>query len=161
MKKIIAIISVIVVVFGAIAFITNYQQKEQSKGNPYGKDVVHPETVKILGNPLYENVILPDDLEENLNNNVPTTVYFFAPDCQYCQLTTPILVPLAEEMDVNVQLYNLREFEEGWNDYAIRATPTLIHFVDGKEVNRVEGYQEEPVFEQWLEQIKEETASES
>ena len=51
---------------------------------------------------------------------------------------------------MNLVQFNLLEFEEGWNNYGIESTPTIVQYKDGKEVNRIVGYQDEPVFEQWF-----------
>ncbi|WP_096155422.1 MULTISPECIES: thioredoxin family protein [Bacillus] len=156
MKKLFVIVGVIVVIFIALAVITNIQQKKLSEGNPFGKSVIHAETQKQLNDPLYQNIILPDDLEESLETDVTTTIYFYSPTCDACKAASPIIVPAAEEMEVDLKLYNLLEFNQGWDDYNIRATPTVVHFVNGQEVNRVEGYQSREFFDDWFEHIVEE-----
>ena len=156
MKKLFVIVGVIVVIFVALAVVTNIQQKKASEGNPFGKAVIHSETQKQLNNPLYQNIILPDELEESLETDVTTTVYFYSPLCDACKAASPIIVPAADEMEVDLKLYNILEFEQGWDDYNIRATPTVIHFVNGQEVNRVEGYQSKEFFDDWFEHIVEE-----
>ncbi|WP_078381692.1 thioredoxin family protein [Sutcliffiella halmapala] len=156
MKKIIVIVSIIVAIFVALAVITNYQQKKSSEGNPYGKDKIKPSTQQQLNDPLYQNLILPDQLEEKLENGETTTVYFYSPECVYCQQTSPVIVPMAEEMDINLELYNILEFEQGWADYNIHSTPTIIHFENGKEIKRLEKYyQDHSVYSNWFEDIKE------
>lgn len=156
MKKIIVIVSVIVAIFIALAAVTNYQQKKSSEGNPYGKAKISPSTQKQLDNPLYQNIILPNELEEKLENGESATIYFYSPECGYCQQTSPVIVPMAEEMDIDLELYNILEFNQGWNDYNINATPTIIHFENGKEVKRLESYyQDHTVFSNWFEDIKE------
>ena len=78
------------------------------------------------------------------------TVYFFSPTCPHCVRTTPVVAPLAKDMDVDLVQYNLLEFEQGWNDYGIESTPTIVQYKDGKEVNRIVGYQEEATFKDWF-----------
>ena len=56
---------------------------------------------------------------------------------------TPILTPIAKDMDVAVYQYNLLEFESEAAPYGIESTPTLIHFKDGEEVARLVGAQPE------------------
>ena len=150
MKKVIIFLVIIVGLFAALFFVNKAQNEEKAEGNPFGKEALHPETVKQLEDPNYQNIITPDELEKVIKNGEDATVYFYSPTCPHCVRTTPIVSPLAKEMDVNLVQFNLLEFEEGWNNYGIESTPTVVQYKDGKEVNRIVGYQEEPVFEQWF-----------
>lgn len=150
MKKVIIFLVIIVGLFAALFFVNKAQNEEKAEGNPFGKESLHPETVKQLKDPNYQNIITPDELEKVIKNGEDATVYFYSPTCPHCVRTTPIVSPLAKEMDVNLVQFNLLEFEEGWNTYGIESTPTIIQYKDGKEVNRIVGYQEEPVFKQWF-----------
>lgn len=151
MKKVLIFIGIIVVLFGALAIVTKMQNKEKvSEDNIYNKDTLHPETVAQLEDPNYQNLILPEDLQTQIDNGDDMTVYFYSPTCPHCQRTTPIVAPLSEEMDINLVQYNLLEFEQGWDDYGIQETPTIVQYKDGKEVARIVGYHEEPDFENWF-----------
>ncbi|MCA0993544.1 thioredoxin family protein [Pseudalkalibacillus hwajinpoensis] len=154
MKKAIIFLGIIIVLFGALAFVTNYSNSEKAEGNPYGKDTLDPATIDQLDDPLYQNQILPDELDKKLSNEDDVFVYFYSPTCIHCKNTSPILVPLAEDMDIDLKKYNVLEFEQGWNDYQIESTPTLVRFKDGKEVDRIVGTQTEETFKQWIEQNK-------
>ncbi|MFC0272177.1 thioredoxin family protein [Metabacillus herbersteinensis] len=156
MKKLLIFGAIIVVLFGGLAFVTTYQQKEQAEGNPYGKDDLKPATIDQLDDPNYQNLILPEDLEKKGEDKEDFTVYFYSPTCEYCKQTTPVLMPVADEAGVDINQFNLLEFEDGWNTYRIQSTPTLIHFKDGQEVERVEGYQEEATFKNLLTEWKSE-----
>lgn len=150
MKKVAIFLLVIIALFAALFFVNKAQNQEKAEGNPFGKESLHPETVKQLDDPNYQNIIKPDELEKIVKDGGDATIYFYSPTCPHCVRTTPIVAPLAKEMDVNLQQFNLLEFEEGWNNYGIESTPTIVQYKDGKEVNRIVGYQEEPVFEQWF-----------
>jgi thiol-disulfide isomerase/thioredoxin len=150
LKKVIIFLVIIVGLFAALFFVTKAQNEEKAVGNPFGKEALHPETVKQLEDPNYQNIITPDELEKVIKNGEDATVYFYSPTCPHCVRTTPIVSPLAKELDVNLVQFNLLEFEEGWNNYGIESTPTIVQYKDGKEVNRIVGYQDEPVFEQWF-----------
>ncbi|QHA90197.1 thioredoxin family protein [Bacillus sp. N1-1] len=154
MKKAIIFLGIIIVLFGALAFVTNLSNSEKAEGNPYGKDSLDPATIDQLDDPLYQNQILPDELDKTLSKEEDAFVYFYSPTCIHCKNTSPILVPLAEDMDIDLKKYNVLEFEQGWNDYQIESTPTLIRFKDGKEVDRIVGTQTEETFKQWIEQNK-------
>ncbi|MRX71568.1 thioredoxin fold domain-containing protein [Bacillus lacus] len=155
MKKIMIFAGIVLLLFAGLAFVNNYQQAERSKDNPYEKDKLNPATVDQLNDPNYQNIVTPDQLNEQLQDGADTAVYFFSPLCEHCKKTTPVLMPAADEAGVEIQQYNVLEFEQGWEDYKITGTPTLIFFKDGEEVNRLEGYQEEAAFQQAFTAYKE------
>ncbi|MGI2329467.1 thioredoxin family protein [Planococcus sp. YIM B11945] len=153
MKKMIAIAAVVVVIFGLIIFLTNQANDKKLANNPYGSKDLRQSTIDQLDDENYQSIALPDEVNEKITSGEPTTVYFFSPECVHCQATTPVLMPVAEDMDVDVLQYNLLEFDQGWTDYAIEATPTLIHFEDGKEVARWVGAQPKENIEQFFNQV--------
>lgn len=155
MKKIIIIGSSIVVLFAALIFVTSYQDRQQAEGNPFGLESLHAETVDQLDDPNYQNIILPEELDERLENDGDATIYFYSGQCEICNRTSPVIVPMADDMDVELELYNVLEFDQGWEDYQIEGTPTVIHFEDGEEVGRLTGGQEVGTYEQFFEQISE------
>lgn len=150
-KKLTIIILVIVVLFGALYFALNYKNNKALEGdNPYGTTDLEQSTIDQLDDPLYGNQILPDDLMERVESGEPTTVYFYSPECVYCQNTTPYLVPLTEEMDVDMKKLNLLEFGNEAAPFGIRSTPTVVHYEDGKEVARLEGQKAEEDYEKFF-----------
>ncbi|MDQ0157334.1 thioredoxin family protein [Robertmurraya andreesenii] len=151
MKKVIIFLAVIIVLFAGVAIMTKMQNEEKvSEDNKYKKETLHPDTVAQLDDPNYQNLILPDELEKKLNNKEDVTVYFYSPTCPHCKRTTPIVAPLAEEMGVDLVQFNILEFENGWDQYGIEETPTIVQFKDGKETERIVGYKEKEVFEKWF-----------
>ncbi|MGM0878003.1 MAG: thioredoxin family protein [Bacillota bacterium] len=156
MKKIVIFGAIIIVLFGALAFVTTYQKSEKAEGNVYGKDDLHTATVDQLDDPNYQNIILPDELESKLENKEDTIVYFFSPLCEHCMVTTPVLMPVADDVGVEINQFNLLEYEDGWNQYGITATPTLVHYKDGKEFSRSEGSNTEEAFRSLLTKWKSE-----
>lgn len=134
---------VLVVLFAGLYFVVQYKNNQaiDESENPYGKTDLHPETIEQLDNPDYQNQILPNELSEKLNNGESLTVYFYDPTCPHCQRTTPILVPLADDLGIDVKKLNVLEFQDAWNNYGIEGTPTLISFKDGKESARISGGQ--------------------
>lgn len=141
MKKMLAIAAIVVVIFGLIIFLTNQANDKKLANNPYGTEDLQQPTIDQLDDENYQNIALPDEVNEKIASGEPTTVYFFSPTCPHCQATTPVLMPVAADMDVDVLQYNLLEYEQGWQDYFIEATPTLVHYEDGKEVARWVGSQ--------------------
>ncbi|ANB59337.1 thioredoxin family protein [Anoxybacteroides amylolyticum] len=154
MKKIFILGAIIAALFIAISWITSYQQKEKAQNNPYKKAELNPATVAQLDDPNYKNIILPDELAKKLKNHETVTVYFYSPTCPHCHKTTPIVIPMAKKMGIDLKLFNLLEFEEGWDTYHIDGTPTIVHFEKGKEVKRIDGYHEESVFRDWFASLK-------
>ncbi|RFU71435.1 thioredoxin [Peribacillus saganii] len=146
MKKIIIFLGIIIGLFAAIALINNNQQKESSEGNPYGKDTLQASTIDQLDDPNYQNLILPDELKKKLDKKEDVTVYFYSPECPHCKETTPVVNPVAKEMDIDLVQYNLLEFEEGWNEYRLESTPTIVHYEKGQEKARIVGSQEAEKF---------------
>ncbi|WP_026561147.1 thioredoxin domain-containing protein [Bacillus sp. J37] len=139
MKKLLIFGAIILILFGGLAFVTSYQNNQQAEGNVYGKSDLKPATIDQLDDPNYQNIILPDELESKLDNKEDTIVYFFSPECSHCKATTPVLMPVADDLGVEIDQFNLLEYEDAWNQYGITGTPTLVHFQDGKEVARAEG----------------------
>lgn len=152
MKKIIIFLVVIIGLFAAIAVITKMQQEKKAEGNIYKKEELHPATVDLLDDPLYQNIILPEELDKKLENKEDVTVYFFSPTCSHCKATTPVVSPLAKEKNIDVLQFNLLEFENGTEKYKIKYTPTLIHFKDGKEEARIVGAHPKEDYEDWFDE---------
>lgn len=154
-KKITIIIAVIVVLFGALYFALDYRNQQALDGedNPYGTNDLDQATIDQLGDPLYGNQVLPDELITQVDSGEPTTVYFYSPTCVYCQQTTPYLVPLTEDMGVDMKKLNLLEFGQEATPFGIQSTPTVIHYDDGQEVARLEGQYPEEQYEAFFDEI--------
>lgn len=141
MKKLLIIAGIVVVIFAGIIFLTSQANDEKLANNPYDTEELEQPTIDQLDDENYQNIVVPSDLEEQIASGDPTTVYFFSPTCQYCQQTTPVLMPVAEDMDIDVLQYNLLEYEQGWQQYTVDSTPTLVHYDNGEEVSRWVGAQ--------------------
>lgn len=153
MKKLLIIGAVVVAIFVLLIFLTNAANEEQLANNPYGTDVLNQATIDQLDDENYQNIILPEELDEKISSGEPTTVYYFSPTCPHCQETTPVLMPIAEDMGVEVDQFNLLEFEQGWNDYMVEATPTLVHYEDGEEIARWVGSQPEENIRKFFDEV--------
>lgn len=139
MKKLFVIGGVLVAVFVLIFVLTNKSNETKLKDNPYGTDKLQTSTINLLGNENYNNIILPKDLEKKIESGEEVTAYFFSPECSYCLAMTPVLMPVAKEMDIEVFQFNLLEFGKNAAPYGIEGTPTLIHYKDGVEIDRLYG----------------------
>lgn len=146
MKKLLIIGGAIVAVFILIVVLSNKADETKLKDNPYGTDNLSKSTIDLIGNENYNNIVQPDDLFKKIEAGESVTAYYFHPECQYCMQMTPVMMPIATEMGVNVQQYNMMEFGDkvGMDtDYKIESWPVLIHYKDGKEVGRMVGAQPE------------------
>ena len=139
MKKLAIVGAVIVLLFAAIIVLTNLKNSEKLKDNPYGTDNLKQSTIDLLDDKNYQNIILPDALAKKIESGEGVVGYFFSPECSHCKNYTPKLMPIADELDIQVNQFNILEFESGWATYQISATPTLIYFENGEEVARLEG----------------------
>lgn len=144
MKKVFIYLAVIIVLFGAL-FIVN-QQSERAKNAKYADNIyginpaqLNPATKNLLDDPNYQSIIVPEQINEKIKNKESFFAYFFSPTCSFCLQTTPVIAPLAKEMQIQLNQYNLLEFVQGYNQYNIQSTPTLVYYKDGVEVDRLVG----------------------
>ncbi|WP_181349218.1 thioredoxin family protein [Thalassobacillus sp. CUG 92003] len=145
-KKMIIFLSVLAVLMAGLWFVVSYQNSQQSEDNPYGKDSLEQATIEQLDDPMYQNQVQPDELQNMIESGEDTTVYFYSPTCQHCQRTTPVVVPMTNEYDIDMKKMNVLEFQSQWEEYNISGTPTIIHFEDGEEVARISGEQPQTTF---------------
>lgn len=150
MKKMIIFGVSLLVLFGLLAYVVNYQNQQASEDNPYGKSNLEQATIEQLDDPLYQNQVQPDDLKEMIDSGEEVTVYFYSPTCSHCVNTTPIVVPMAKELGVDMKKLNVLEFESGWNTFNIKGTPTIVHYENGEETARIVGEQPEAKFDQFF-----------
>lgn len=97
----------------------------------------HTTNTENTGNSYYDNTITQSELESKLKNGDEVTVYFFHPKCSACQETAPIVFPMSEELGFKLYSYDITK--QPFEKYGITATPTIIHFENGIEVNRTVG----------------------
>ena len=95
--------------------------------------------------------MLPDELEKKIAAGEAVNAYFFSPDCIHCKAFTPVLMPIADELGIDIAQLNVYEYPELWEKYDIEYTPTFIRFEDGKEVSRFFGAKEEADLRAFLE----------
>ncbi|MDX1772235.1 MAG: thioredoxin family protein [Planococcaceae bacterium] len=153
MKKLLIIGGAIAAVFILLIVLTNMSNDKKLADNPYGTEDLEQETIDQLDDENYQNIILPDDLKAKVESGEPVTAYFFSPTCSHCKAMTPVLMPIVEEMDVDIVQYNILEFEQGWDDYQIEYTPTMVYFEDGQEVSRMVGNQPKENIEAFFNEV--------
>lgn len=151
-NKMVFIIVVIAVLFVGLYAVNQYKNKQALDGdNPYGKDNLRQETIDQLKDPLYGNIIVPEELDKKIESGEEVTVYYFSPTCVHCQKTTPVVVPLTEELNIDMKKMNLLEFDL-MDYYGVEGTPTIIHYENGEEIARIVGEQPEESFRTFFEE---------
>lgn len=139
MKKLAIVGAVIVLLFAGIIVLTNMKNADKLEDNPYGTDDLKQSTIDLLSDENYQNIILPDALADKIASGEGVVGYFFSPECSHCKNYTPKMMPIAKELNIQVDQLNVLEYGEGFDIYAITATPTMIYFENGKEIARLEG----------------------
>ena len=67
-------------------------------------------------------------------------VDFFATWCGPCKMLAPVLEEVEEECDAKIYKVDIDESEQLAKRYGIMVVPTMIIFVNGKEVEKFSGY---------------------
>lgn len=103
---------------------------------------------------LYSKEISLTALQEKTSAQEDFYAYFYQPSCQHCKVVSPYLIPLAQEMGKPLFPVNIEGKKDAWQDYHIEGTPTLIHFKDGKEVERLDGQYDPSVYSDFFKNAK-------
>lgn len=76
-----------------------------------------------------------------LEGNGPLVVEFMSYGCAYCRVLEPVLQQVAEMVKSEEHIFrvNVAAERELAESYEIQSTPTLVMFLDGREVGRIEG----------------------
>ena len=138
MKKMLIFGGIIIVLFAAIFAVTQMEKKNASTDEKG----------------YYSNKISLEDLNKNIEDKKEQTIYFYQTSCVHGQKVSPIVVPLAKDLNVDMKVIDIENLNEPWDKYNIQGTPTIIHFKDGKEVSRISGEQSKDKFKEWFEQTK-------
>ncbi|WP_263701754.1 thioredoxin family protein [Bacillus thuringiensis] len=138
MKKMLIFGGIIIVLLAAIFAVTQMEKKNASTDEKG----------------YYSNKISLEDLNKNIEDKKEQTIYFYQTSCVHCQKISPIVVPLAKDLNVDMKVIDIENLNEPWDKYNIQGTPTIIHFKDGKEVSRISGEQSKDKFKEWFEQTK-------
>ncbi|MBJ8106547.1 MULTISPECIES: thioredoxin family protein [Bacillus cereus group] len=149
MKKMLIFGGIIIALFAAIFAVTQMEEK-----NATSQKIDNATDSKANGPDYYTNKISLSDLQKNLKEKKEETVYFYQTSCVHCQKLSPIVVPMAKDLNVDMKVMNIEKLDAPWDEYKIKGTPTIIHFKDGKEVSRISGEQPKDKLKEWLEQTK-------
>ncbi|PEP83615.1 thioredoxin family protein [Bacillus pseudomycoides] len=138
MKKMLIFGGIIIILFAAMFAVAQMENKNTAKQEKN----------------YYTNKISSSDIRKNNEEKKEQTIYFYQTDCHYCEKVSPIVVPMAKDMNIDMKVIDILNDNPTWDDYKIEGTPTIIHFKDGKEVNRISGEQPKDNFEKWFKENK-------
>lgn len=138
MKKMFLFGGIVILLFAAIFIVTNMGEKQSTTEEQ--QDTTD----------YYTNTISLDDLRTNLKEGQDQTIYFYQTHCVHCQKVSPIIVPMAEDMGIDMKVMDLEKEPDAWDEFNIKGTPTIIRYEGGKEVSRIDGEQSKDTFEQWF-----------
>lgn len=149
MKKMLIFGGIIIALFVAIFAVTQMEEK-----NATSQKIDNATGSTTNGTDYYTNKISLSDLQKNLKEKKEETVYFYQTSCVHCQKLSPVVVPMAKDLNVDMKVMDIEKIDAPWDEYNIKGTPTIIHFKDGKEVSRISGEQPKDKLKEWLEQTK-------
>jgi len=137
MKKMFLFGGIVIALLITIFAVSNMENKEETKTD------------------YYTNKISLDDLRKNIQEKKDQTIYFYKTSCPHCQRVSPIIVPMAKDMKIDMKVIDLEnEPDAVWDEFKITGTPVIVHFKEGKEVSRIEGEQPKENFKKWFTNMK-------
>lgn len=92
---------------------------------------------------------------EVLGSDLPVVVEFYSDSCIPCKQLSPILGGLEDDYEDQVKIVkvNVNFDAELAQKYDVAASPTLLFFKDGNEVDRIRGLVKRPELEETVKKI--------
>ncbi|UIJ69627.1 thioredoxin family protein (plasmid) [Bacillus cereus] len=150
MKKMFIFGGSLIILFATILIIVQIEKQTDSTNTQ--KDNVS--SSQINSSDYYTNKISFSNLQKNLEENKEEIIYFYQTSCVHCQKISPIIVPMAQHLNIDMKVMDIETLDGPWDEYKITGTPTIIHFKEGKESSRISGKHSRTEFKKWFEQIK-------
>jgi thioredoxin 1 len=91
--------------------------------------------------------------DEVLKSPLPVVLDIWGPSCVHCRRLEPIMLHLATKYDgrVKVAEMNAAAARRTAAALGVRGTPTVIYFMEGKEIERVTGFRGQLYHEEIIE----------
>ena len=96
-----------------------------------------------------------EDLQNTLTtSSKPIIVDFYAEWCGPCKILAPVLANVSEKYEDSISIIkiDIDKYSNLAQDYEVQSVPTLIFFLDGKEVKRTTGFMPEEKLTQIIEE---------
>ena len=93
----------------------------------------------------------PDHFDDLTGSGV-VLVDFYADWCGPCKMIAPTLETLAAETSATIAKVNVDELQALAREYDVQGVPTLFLYVDGEQVERLVGAQDEATLRSLIEQ---------
>ncbi len=97
-----------------------------------------------------------ENLQETLGNvQTPTIVDFFAQWCGPCKILAPVLANISEKYEdlISIIKVDIDKYSDTAREYEVQSVPTLIFFLNGKEVKRTIGFMPEEKLIEVIEEV--------
>jgi thioredoxin 1 len=154
-KKVLAAAALSAFIIGVVLGVISYKSEQSSKAQElYQTTDLHPATKNILNDPNYQNIILPEELDQKIEQKEELYVYFFSPLCKYCEQSKNDITKAFKDENTELYQLNLLEYEEGYQKYNVRGTPAIFHYKDGKVADMIYGGRPLEEYSRWIEETK-------
>ena len=89
---------------------------------------------------------------EVLKEKLPVIVEFYSDSCIPCKQLSPILGGIEDDYEdqVKVVKVNVNFDADLAGEYQVMASPTILFFKDGREVDRIRGLVKRPELVEWI-----------
>lgn len=107
-----------------------------------------------------KKILSKEKLDNELKTNKTVLALFYSTWCPYCMRFFPAFKNQAEGLDFESVVHVILDTDDDplWDEYSIKAVPTVIYFEDGKVTKRLDAKLglglSEPALQEWLVQFK-------
>lgn len=103
-----------------------------------------------------EHTFTDDNFKSDVaNGSGVILVDFYADWCGPCKMMAPVIEEISQEYkDAKIGKLNVDENQQTAGEFGVQSIPTLVIFKDGKEVDRLIGFQNKDVIMDALEKAK-------
>ncbi len=104
---------------------------------------------------MYSSVNQETFAQEVLESPIPVLVYFWAPWCGLCRMSSPLLNRFQGEWGDEIKLVRVNADENFRlaNDFRLKTIPTLLLFIGGELVRHLGGFQDRDDLQVALEEL--------